>query len=240
MQVMMQMMQRCMMGGPRQPEEESSIQLLPRRGGKPKAMMALDNKVPERPPPMPPPALQAEEPLLRTPSGEAASVEEGVDEAEEEGGEIGEECDAAVAPGPKRKASAIHDLDILIGAMDGRAAEQKAKKAGAKAKAKAAAKAEASTGDDDGGDEAGEEAAPKKAVVPKKAAKKDGPSSTCRRRRTKPVSLVMGRSLRDSPSGRASSTTRCRRLSWQPSAGRVRSAKRRYDVDRGHVRERTW
>ena len=92
----------------------------------------------------------------------------GVDEAEEEGDEIGEACDAAVAPGPKRKASAIHDLDILIGAMDGRAAEQKAKKAGAKAKAKAAAKAEASTGDDDGGDEAGEEAAPEKAVVPKK------------------------------------------------------------------------
>ena len=124
---------------------------------------------------MPPPALQAEEPLLRTPSGESASVEAGVDEAEGEGDEIGEACDAAVAPGPKRKASAIEDLDILISAMDGRAAEQKAKKAGAKATAKATAKAEASTGDDDGGDEAGEEAAPKKAVVPKKAAKKDGP-----------------------------------------------------------------
>ena len=147
MQVMMQMMQRCMMGGQRQPDDDASIQLLPRRGGKPKAMMALDNKVPERPPPMPPPALQAEEPLLRSPSGESASVEAGVDEAEGEGDEIGEACDAAVAPGPKRKASAIHDLDILIGAMDGRAAEQKAKKAGAKAKAKATAKAEASTGD---------------------------------------------------------------------------------------------
>ena len=88
MQVMMQMMQRCMMGGQRQPDDDSSIQLLPRRGGKPKAMMALDNKVPDRPQPMPPPALQGEEPLQRSSSGESSWVETGVDEAVGEGGKM--------------------------------------------------------------------------------------------------------------------------------------------------------
>ena len=170
MQLMMQMMHRCMMGGARQPEDDSTIQVLPRRGNKPKAMLVLENQenqVPARPPALPPPAEHGIAAPEVAPEAAAAVAEE----EEVTGGA----CAAAIAPGLKRKASAIEQLDVLVAAMDGRAAEQKAKKALAKAKAAAKAKAEADAGGDASGEEAAEGVAPKTAPVPKKPAKKDGP-----------------------------------------------------------------
>ena len=170
MQLMMQMMHRCMMGGARQPEDDSTIQVFPRRGNKPKAMLVLENQenqVPARQPPLPAPAEHGIVAPEVAPAAAAAVAEE----EEVTGGA----CAAAVAPGLKRKASAIEQLDVLVAAMDGRAAEQKAKKALAKAKAAAKAKAEADAGGDASGEEAADGAAPKTAPVPKKPAKKDGP-----------------------------------------------------------------